>query len=480
MSPAAPATYRPATADDVPRILALVAPDPASRLNADTFRERLATGEYRPEWTWLAETGRGPGTGGAEARADGDGLQAAAIWWGDTGPNGLDALVAHTELPRDQRVAVASGLLAAAHRSFDPSRTTPAFHVTLPLDWRARHDVVAALSWRWEAAVAAGLTDELERLRFEWTAGTPVPEPDDEVFTNLFQRTLAASLDATSRRMADVVGEYAQASSDVAFYRDRMPGDRRWWFTASTPDGAHAGFGVPSRNSQAALVVGYLGVLPEHRGHGYIDDILAEVTRILAAEARADVIYADTDVANKPMAAAFERAGYRNTARRVVLSAPLRLALSGTWMRLCGQVTGGAGRLPRQRRPGEQGRGHHGRSGCHEVTGADQATGAVNSVNDVTDAESEQECGHNAQERAADGEGEPGGQQCGPCLAVNVQQPPRREDQEAEPACEQMVADDFLEVGAREGPRRVAGNQAGIARQPQYCRRDGSSTYGEQ
>jgi len=191
------------------------------------------------------------------------------------------------------------------------------------------------LSWRWEAAVAAGLTDELERLRFEWIPGAPVPqptgrlvfrrEPDDEVFADVFRRTLASTLDATSRRLADVVGESAQARSDVDFYRNRMPGDRGWWFTASKPDGELIGFGVPSRNNKAP-VVGYLGVLPEHRGHGYIDDILAEVTRILATEARAAVIHADTDVANKPMAAAFERAGYRNTARRVVLSAPTRLA----------------------------------------------------------------------------------------------------------------------------------------------------------
>ncbi|HEX6454605.1 MAG TPA: GNAT family N-acetyltransferase [Trebonia sp.] len=324
MSLPAPVTYRPATADDVPRVLALVMPDPASPLTAGAFRERLTTGEYRPEWTWLAEAGTGD-----------DGIEAAGVWWGDTAPNGLDALVTRPELPRDRRVTVTGGLMAAAHRSFNPSRTLPAFQVQLPIDWRQRRDVTAALSWRWEAAVASGLTDELERLRFEWTGGTPIPPPagrlifqreaDDQVFADVFRRTLAGTLDATSRRLADVVGEPVQARSDVDFYRNRLPGDRGWWFTASRPDGELVGFGIPSRNSQAP-VVGYLGVLPEHRGHGYIDDILAEVTRILAAEARAGVIHADTDVANKPMAAAFKRAGYRNTARRVVLSAPIRVA----------------------------------------------------------------------------------------------------------------------------------------------------------
>jgi RimJ/RimL family protein N-acetyltransferase len=107
----------------------------------------------------------------------------------------------------------------------------------------------------------------------------------------------------------------------VAFYRDRMRGDRAWWRVAEQAGGQPVGFGVPSRNSEVP-VVGYLGVLPEHRGHGYVDDIVAEITRILAEEAGADIIHADTDLANRPMAAAFERAGYRNFARRVVLSVP--------------------------------------------------------------------------------------------------------------------------------------------------------------
>lgn len=38
--------------------------------------------------------------------------------------------------------------------------------------------------------------------------------------------------------------------------------------------------------------------------------------------AGADTIEADTDLANQPMAAAFDRAGYRTFARRVVLSTP--------------------------------------------------------------------------------------------------------------------------------------------------------------
>jgi RimJ/RimL family protein N-acetyltransferase len=49
-------------------------------------------------------------------------------------------------------------------------------------------------------------------------------------------------------------------------------------------------------------VIGYIAVVPEQRGHGYAYDLLAEATRLLAAEG-ADRIVAGTDVTNTPMAA---------------------------------------------------------------------------------------------------------------------------------------------------------------------------------
>ena len=316
--------YRAATAADLDQVSALIVPDPASPLTADGYRRRLGTGEYRPEWTWVAEV-------------SGD-VRGAAIWWGradDTRPDVLDCVLAAPGLPRDQRPEVAGGLLARAHATFrrGSSRTDPAYHMFLPPDWRSRRDVTAALSWRWQAALAAGLTEELERLRFVWYPGQGIPEPqpgrlvfrrepDDEVFAELFRRVLTGTLDATTRNTAAAVGAAASARADVVFYRDRMRGDRGWWLVASTPDGEPVGFSVPSRNSDVA-VVGYIGVLPEHRGRGYIDEILAETTRVLVTEAGAGVIHADTDLANRPMAAAFERAGYVNTSRRVVLSAPI-------------------------------------------------------------------------------------------------------------------------------------------------------------
>ena len=310
---------RAATTADLPRVASLVIPDPASSMTISDYRTRTSKGEYRPEWTWIAEDS-----------AAGS-VRAAGIWWGrpeDSAPEALDGLFTDTALAREERAAVAGALIVTAHSAF---AATPAFHLMLPGDWRSHRDVVSAVTWRWDAALRAGLTNELERLRFEWTQDAGLPprsgrltfraEPDDEVFVRLFRRVLAGSLDSTSTRTADAVGPDVQARSDVAFYRDKMAGDRAWWRVAQAPDGETAGFGVPSRNTDVP-VVGYLGVLPEHRGHGYADDIVAEITRVLVAEAGADTIHADTDLGNRPMAAAFERTGYRDYARRLVLSAP--------------------------------------------------------------------------------------------------------------------------------------------------------------
>jgi len=49
---------------------------------------------------------------------------------------------------------------------------------------------------------------------------------------------------------------------------------------------------------------------------GYIADILAEGTRVLAAQ-EVPLINASTDLGNVPMAAAFRRAGWRTTGHQI-------------------------------------------------------------------------------------------------------------------------------------------------------------------
>ncbi|MFC8721279.1 GNAT family N-acetyltransferase [Kitasatospora sp. NPDC057198] len=332
--------FRPIVPQEINTVLAQVRPDPSTAVSADMVRARLADGEYRLNWIWVAEPcpGRAP--------------LAVAIWWGspaEARPSSLDALFARSDplwsfaAPRrrtpsvpepitDPRSAVAAALLVAAHRVFaaDGLAPPPDYHLLLPSGWRDRPEVAASVAWRRRAAEAAGLRLSVERLRFERSTGRPVPsfsdrllftpEPDDEVFVDLFRRSLLKTLDTLSIRQVLRTGTAVHARSEIAFYRREMRGRRSWWRIARTAAGQVVGFVIPSHNSVVPMV-GYLGVLPEFRGRGYAAELLAEATRILAAETPSEVVRAETNLTNHPMVAALELVGYRDRIRRLVFSA---------------------------------------------------------------------------------------------------------------------------------------------------------------
>ncbi|MEV7724616.1 GNAT family N-acetyltransferase [Streptomyces sp. NPDC087917] len=309
--------FRAVTADaaDLDRAVAYPADGPVAALTAPKVREELAAGRCRPEWTWIAE--------------DGDGrMLARALWWGRADserPVALDCLQVREDV-RDPG-ALATGLLEAGHAAFGER---PGYHLSLPRDWGSVPELAAAVAWRREAAAAAGLSREIERLRYEWTpaAGAPGPtgrlvfrEGTDEEFLDGFARLSRGSLDLGTRSELATATEEEVARDDFGFYRD-CPGERSWWRLAHLPDGTLAGMAIPSATPYHRNV-GYLGVVPEQRGKGLIYEVLAEITRFHASEG-AERITATTDTVNAPMAAAFDRAGYEVTEIRLVLEEPLR------------------------------------------------------------------------------------------------------------------------------------------------------------
>lgn len=258
-------------------------------LNAELAGD-LSTGRRRPEWLWVALRG--------------DRLVGRAAWWAvDPGgdPYVMDILDADD-------VETGVRLLQAALPGM-PKRQYTRF---VPPDWRD-----GPTPWR-EALERTGAKLFVERLRLEWRPGTPIPEPTgrlrfrevggrDELM-DLLIRVLDGTLDAHSR--ADL--EHKSAEAVAAEQHDeefpRYLGPREWWRVATTPAGEPVGFVIPSKNPYNPIIA-YIGVVPEHRGRGYIDEILAEGTRILAAQG-VPRIRAATDVGNVPMAKSFARLGY--------------------------------------------------------------------------------------------------------------------------------------------------------------------------
>lgn len=290
-----------------------MADGPVPALTAERIREELAENRMRSEWVWFAE--------------DDDGeILARALWWGRTDserPIALDCLQVRAGVT--DPAALAADLLAAGHAEFG---NLPGYNISLPRGWRAEPDLAEAVAWRRQAADKAGLTREIERLRYEWTpqAGVAGPtgrlvfrEGTDEEFLDAFVSLSRGSLDLATQNELRTMDAEQLARDDFEFYLD-CPGERSWWRLAHLPDGTPAGMAIPSATPYHRNV-GYLGVVPEQRGRGLIDEILAEITRFHAA-AGAERITATTDTVNVPMAAAFDRAGYEVTEVRLVLESP--------------------------------------------------------------------------------------------------------------------------------------------------------------
>ena len=288
--------------------------DPVAFVDTDRLRAETAAGRFRPEWTWLA--------------VDRSRVIARALWWGRADserPLALECLHVLPEVP--DRAAVATELLLRGHSEFNAKPEYQLILQTLTND-RGDQAISDAVAWRSDATKAAGLTEVIERLRFEWTTSAGVPAPSerlifrpasDEEFLKVFRRVSVGSLDVATQRELAATNAEAQAEGDLEFYRS-CPGERSWWRIAETNDAELVGFAIPSATPYNRNV-GYLGVLPELRGSGYVDDILGEITRFHAA-AGAERITATTDLLNRPMARAFERANYRVTETRIIFAAP--------------------------------------------------------------------------------------------------------------------------------------------------------------
>lgn len=275
----------------------------------------------RAEWTWVATD-------------DSDKVVGRAVWWGrdDTAPLALDVLDAAG--PIESRANVATALLRAGHEALIAQGwSAPLPHtIRLPVNWRDDPQCVAAVAWRQQAAHDSGLTQSNERLQFEWTPAPQLPQPhhvrlqfrsgQDKEFLELFGQVAAGSLDVmTQRALARVTAEEL-ARDELAYYL-ACPGERDWWQIAIEPSGVVVGFVIPSA-TPTSRNVGYLGTLPDHRGQGYANDLLAYVTNFHQSQG-VTRITATTDAANHPMANAFTRFGYQNVETRLDLepSAPV-------------------------------------------------------------------------------------------------------------------------------------------------------------
>ncbi|MFI6320236.1 GNAT family N-acetyltransferase [Nonomuraea sp. NPDC050556] len=277
-----------------------------------TFKDLAADGDYRPEWVWIAQRG--------------DEVVARASFWGRPEfdhPMSLDYFDFDT-------VENGAALLKAAYAALvGPGYThpmgyeRPEYNLFLPPEWKGLPEAEARIA----AAEKAGLEFHVERLNLRWEPEYGLPPrstrltfteaADDALLLGLLEHILEGSLDAwdrkelLSRDVKDVAAEGLQQVAD-------MPGGRDRWRLAYDADGELVGMVMPTHNGSSATI-GYIGVDSRHRGHGYAYDLLAEAMHIFADEGQ-PFITDNTDVGNFPMAAIFDRIGYKVTGKRMIFT----------------------------------------------------------------------------------------------------------------------------------------------------------------
>jgi ribosomal protein S18 acetylase RimI-like enzyme len=284
--------------------------DPGHAVTVRSYLEQmLAKGSTRTEWLFIAEDG-------------GQLLGTIGLWAapGLATPLAFELL----EAPWDGNdFAVWDSLLGYALEQMRRLGAETAMHV---LDtpsawpqWQTHPERRIAFLER------CGFTLLRETFRFDWYArqGLPaasqrlrfqsLPEVGADAFLAAIARVSEGTLDRRIAQTRLEKGPEQDARDLVALLR-QLEHEPQWWQLAYTSNGGLVGLHMPA-TMQTAATIGYIGVVPEQRGKGYINDLLAQITRTLAL-AHAERIVADTDVSNFPMAEAFRRAGYTEFGRR--------------------------------------------------------------------------------------------------------------------------------------------------------------------
>jgi GNAT superfamily N-acetyltransferase len=261
---------------------------------------------YRPEWSWVALRDRE-----VVARVAFSGPPDAEL------PFAMGSLEIGT---RPDRVETGVALVRTAYVAMSGGGTgdhgRPEYRQFLPVDWHEHPGMRAAVNDRRTVARLAGLRFLVERVELRWPAESGAalpPRPgrltfrpvgDDAEVLAVVRGTLDGTLDAHARR--DVARDGVDAAARTIV--EEFPGPRSLVRLAYDPAGRCVGITVPGLRLWGPDIA-YVGVLPEHRGNGYADELLLEASH-LHVEGGATEIMAATDVGNTPMAAAFARCGY--------------------------------------------------------------------------------------------------------------------------------------------------------------------------
>jgi ribosomal protein S18 acetylase RimI-like enzyme len=171
---------------------------------------------------------------------------------------------------------------------------------------------------------ALGMELFQEKQGFTWVGdGSPVEVPDrltfatvDEVGRDHYRDVLAgvgeATLDRNDFYYRSHMDPLDWGSVYMTFLDDSVA---PMWLAGRLPGGESVGFVAVSQfDEPETATIAFIGVLPQHRGNGYIDDLLAAGTAVAQQHGFTSIL-SDVDTLNTPMMAAMERARHHAVTR---------------------------------------------------------------------------------------------------------------------------------------------------------------------
>lgn len=137
---------------------------------------------------------------------------------------------------------------------------------------------------------------------------------DDNEYIKAILEVSKSTLDERINFDINSMGAFAQAKENFKYLKN-MDYKPSWWkLIYDKTDNSLIGLVMPTI-APSFGTIGYIGVVPEKRGNGYVDVLLSLGTKILLDNGVA-IIKTDTDINNLPMANAFIKAGYHQFATR--------------------------------------------------------------------------------------------------------------------------------------------------------------------
>ena len=306
---------RPVRADELDLFVGAAGTPDHRREVEHYLKSMFAAGSMRPEWCFVAEAEQGDRPLGRVA------------FWTLPGMKKPFALVLLDVPWEDDYMGVGTRLLGDALESARALGAEEIEHVVddPPMRPQFQHHP----EQRIELLESVGFAFRRETGRFEWRGGEPPANSGrvsfrtlEEVGEDAFVETMRMVSEGTLDR--EIQGERERLGAERAareFFEDarRVGHEPYWWRLAYTLEEELVGLVMPAE-PPGFLTIFYVGVVPGMRGQGYVDDLLAAGTATLLEARRRDgnerPLRADTDVANRPMAAAFERAGWARFAGR--------------------------------------------------------------------------------------------------------------------------------------------------------------------